>query len=299
MRIIGVPMDFGAGRRGVDMGPSAIRIAGVNQEIAALGYDVLDAGNVDVSPPESVERGDLKVRYLKEIAQISRSLAKVTEKVCALGARPVVIGGDNACSIGSFSGIAAHYRKKKQRVGIIWFDAHTDINTPDTTPSGNIHGMPLAVLLGEGPDELVNTAGFAPKLRPENVAIVGARSIDPGEKDRIKRLGVRVFTMAELDERGIPKVLKEAVEIACRGTAGFHVMLDMDFLDPTEAPGVGTPVRGGATYRESHLAMEKLADTGKVLAVEVAEVNPLFDRENHTAHLAVELICSALGKRIL
>jgi arginase len=299
IRIIGVPMDLGAGRRGVDMGPSAMRVAGVNRAIEELGYDVLDAGNVDVHPPEALEKGEETARYLKEIAEVAARLAKVVEKVLRLGARPVVLGGDNAITIGSFSGLAAHLRARKQRAGIIWFDAHTDINTPETTPSGNVHGMPLAALLGEGPKEIARIGGFAPKVRPENVAIIGARSVDPGERDRIKRLGVRVFTMSELDERGMAKCVREAIAIASRGTAGIYPMIDIDFLDPGEAPGVGTPVRGGVTYREAHLAMEKIAESGKVLGVEVTEVNPLLDRGNHTAHLAVELICSVLGKRIL
>jgi len=281
------------------MGPSAMRVAGINREIADLGYDVLDAGNVEVRPPEAMEKGDPKARYLEEIAEVSAELAKVVEKVLRIGARPVVIGGDNAITAGSVSGLAAHYRAKGRSIGLIWFDAHTDINTPETTPSGNVHGMPLAALLGEGPRSLTHISGFSPKLLPQNVAIVGARSIDPGEKDRIKRLGVRVFTMSELDERGMAKCVKEAIAIATRGTAGLYCMIDADFLDPGEAPGVGTPVRGGVTYREAHLAMEKIAESGKVLGVEVTEVNPLLDRGNHTAHLAVELICSALGKRIL
>ncbi|HWP42977.1 MAG TPA: arginase, partial [Blastocatellia bacterium] len=186
-----------------------------------------------------------------------------------------------------------------KRVGIIWLDAHTDINTPETTPSGNIHGMPLAALLGYGAKELTDVAGFSPKVLPEHVAVIGARSVDPGERELIKSLGVRVFTMSELDERGLGNVIEEAIDIASRNTAGIHVTMDMDFIDPFYAPGVGTPERGGATYRESHLSMEKIADSGSVLSVELTEVNPVFDTANQTAQLAVELILSALGKKIL
>ena len=292
-------MDLGAGRRGVDMGPSAIRIAGVNGAIARLGYEVLDAGNVHVHPPEAIERTNSRAHFLPEIATAAEELAAMVEAGLADGATPVILGGDHSIAIGSVAGLAAFYRKRNQKIGIIWLDAHTDINTPDTTPSGNIHGMPLAVLLGQGAKELTHVAGFAPKVLPEHSVVVGARSVDPGERDLIKSLGIRVFTMTELDERGMAEVIEEAVEIASRNTAGFHVTMDMDFLDPSYAPGVGTPERGGATYRESHLAMEKMADSGNVLSVEVAEVNPLYDNANQTGYLAVELITSALGKKIM
>jgi len=210
-----------------------------------------------------------------------------------------VLGGDHSIAIGSVAGLASYHRKRKGRVGIIWLDAHADSNTPETSPSGNIHGMPLAVLLGRGAHELTHVAGFAPKVLPENAAIIGARSVDPGERELLKSLGIRVFTMSELDERGMSDVITEAVEIASLGTAGFHLTMDMDFIDPFYAPGVGTPERGGATYRESHFAMEKIADSGRVLSVELTEVNPVFDISNQTALLAVELILSALGKKIL
>ncbi|HSO75733.1 MAG TPA: arginase, partial [Blastocatellia bacterium] len=215
------------------------------------------------------------------------------------GALPVILGGDHSIAIGSVAGVASFYRKREQKVGIIWLDAHTDVNTPETSPSGNIHGMPLAALLGYGARQLTHVAGFAPKVLPENVAVIGARSIDPGEREFVKSKGVRVFPMSELDERGFPAVIAEAVKIASTNTAGIHVTMDMDFIDPFYAPGVGTPERGGATYREGHLAMEKIADSGKVLSVELTEVNPVFDISNQTAQLAVELILSALGKRIL
>lgn len=298
-KIIGVPMDLGAGRRGVDMGPSAIRIAGLNQAIKLLGYEVSDAGNVHVRPAESIERTSPRAHFLPQIAEAAEELAAMVEAGLEEGALPVILGGDHSIAIGSVAGVASYYRKRNQRVGIIWLDAHTDVNTPETSPSGNIHGMPLAVLLGRGARELTHVAGFAPKVLPENVAVIGARSIDPGEREFVRSVGIRVFSMSELDERGLPDVVAEAVEIATMNTAGLHVTMDMDFIDPFYAPGVGTPERGGATYRESHLAMEKIADSGRVLSVELTEVNPVFDTANQTAQLAVELILSALGKKIL
>jgi arginase len=298
-RIIGVPMDLGAGRRGVDMGPSAIRIAGLNQALAFLGYDVIDAGNVHVAPPEAVAQVHTRARFLPEITAASEELARRVEAALDEGAVPVVLGGDHSIAIGSVAGVAAHFRKAGAVVGIIWLDAHADCNTPETTPSGNIHGMPLAALLGYGAKELTEVAGFAPKVRPENTAIIGARSIDPGERELLRSLGVRVFTMTEIDERGMNTCVEEAVQIAARNTAGIHVTMDMDVIDPFYAPGVGTPERGGVTYREGHLAMEKIADSGRVVSVELTEVNPLFDTANQTAQLAVEMILSALGKKIM
>jgi arginase len=299
VKIIGVPMDLGAGRRGVDMGPSAIRIAGINQAIAFQGFEVADAGNVHVHPPESMTATNPRAHYLKEISEASEELAQMVEAALSDDAIPVVLGGDHSIAIGSVAGVAAYYRKQDQKIGIVWLDAHSDVNTPESTPSGNIHGMPLAALLGRGARELTHIAGFAPKVLPENVVIIGARSVDPPERQLLRELNIRVVTMSELDERGMATVMKEAVEIATKDTVGFHVTMDMDFIDPFYAPGVGTPERGGATYRESHLAMEKLADSGKVLSVEITEVNPLFDTSNQTATLAVELILSALGKKII
>ena len=299
IKIIGVPMDLGAGRRGVDMGPSAIRIAGLNQAIARLGFDVVDAGNVQISPAEAIQRTNPRAHYLPEIAAAAEELARMVETSLEEGALPIILGGDHSIAVGSVAGLALFHRKLRQKVGVIWLDAHTDANTPESSPSGNIHGMPLAALLGYGARELTHTAGFAPKILPEHTAVIGARSVDPGERELLRTLGVRVFTMSELDERGIGDVVSEAVEIATRNTAGFHVTMDMDFIDPFYAPGVGTPERGGATYRESHLAMEKLAESGRVLSVELTEVNPVYDVANQTALLAVELILSALGKKIL
>ncbi len=298
-KIIGVPMDLGAGRRGVDMGPSAIRIGGLNQAVALLGYDVTDTGNVNVHPPEAIAPINPRARYLKEIAEASVELAEKVESSLEEGAIPIILGGDHSIAIGSVSGVAAYFRKQGKKIGVIWLDAHTDINTPHITPSGNIHGMPLAAILGHGPEELTHIAGFAPKVLPENVAIIGARSIDPGEREMIKNLNIRVFTMSELDERGMADVIKDAIEIATRDTAGIHATMDMDFIDPFYAPGVGTPEPGGATFREAHLAMEKMAASGRIVSVEVSEVNPLYDQTNATGQLAVGMVLSALGKRII
>jgi len=297
--ILGVPMDLGSGRRGVDMGPSAIRAAGLNRALASLGLDVVDSGNLSVPPVESVPAVSARARYLPEIAAACARLAERVEVALKEGATPVVLGGDHSIAAGSFSGLASYHRASGREVGLIWLDAHADINTPETSPSGNIHGMPLAALLGQGFAELTQILGFAPKLSGKRVALIGARSIDPPERELIRAHGVRVFTMSELDERGMGPVVEEAIGIASRGTAGFHVTMDMDFIDPSYAPGVGTPESGGATLRESHLAMEKMAASGGVLSIEMTEVNPLLDTANKTASLAVDLILSALGKRIL
>jgi arginase len=299
IRIIGVPMDLGAGRRGVDMGPSVIRIAGLNQAAARLGYEVSDVGNINVQPPEAMPRTNYRAHYLPEIAAATEKLAMTVEDALEHEATPVILGGDHSIAIGSAAGVSSFYRKRERQIGIIWLDAHTDINTPDTTPSGNVHGMPLAALLGQGPRQLTHVAGFAPKISPENAAVLGARSVDPGEVELIRKLGIRVFTMSEIDERGIGTVIQEAIQIATKNTAGFHATLDMDFLDPFYAPGVGTREMGGATYRETHLAMEKISDSGKMLSVEITEVNPLYDTANQTAQFAVEFILSALGKKIM
>jgi arginase len=297
--IIGVPMDLGAGRRGVDMGPSVIRIAGLNQALARLGFTVRDSGNLNVRPPEAMEPDNSRARYLPEIAAVSDKLAGLVEGALLEGSVPVILGGDHSIAMGSVAGVASYFRKQHKAIGLIWLDAHTDINTPESSPSGNVHGMPLAALLGHGPRELTHIAGFSPKVLPANTVIIGARSIDPGERDLIRATGIRVYTMTDVDERGMANVIREAIEIATSGTAGFHTTLDMDFLDPGVAPGVGTREPGGATYRETHLAMEKIADSERMLSVELTEVNPLYDTANQTAQLAVEFILSALGKKII
>ncbi len=297
--IIGVLMDLGADRRGVDMGPSAIRVADLNERLIDLGFEVTDEGNIAVRNAEMMQIADRKLKYLPEIAAACQTLADLVEAALERGSAPIVLGGDHSIAIGSVAGLAAHYRKRDQRVGVIWFDAHGDMNTPDTSPSGNIHGMPFAAILGKGAHELTHISGFAPKVYPEDCVLIGARSVDRDEAVALKASGVRVVTMRELDERGMNAVMDEAMWLASRRTAGFHVTMDMDFVDPDYAPGVGTPVPGGPTYRESHLAMEKVADSGKMLSFELTEVNPVLDVSNKTAELGVQLILSAFGKKIM
>jgi arginase len=297
--VIGAPLDLGAGRRGVDMGPSAIRVAHLQTRLARLGYSVEDRGNVAVDQPENRPIGDVNARYLGEIQRTCTRLAVMVEKALYEGSAPLVLGGDHSAAMGTIAGVARHFRKRKQRIGVIWVDAHADMNTPETSPSGNVHGMPLACTIGLGPPELVRLGGFAPKVRAANVALVGVRDVDQLERPYVRQSGVRAFTMRDIDERGMRAVMSEATRIASDGTAGFHLSLDMDVLDPAEAPGVGTPVRGGITYREAHLAMETACDTGGMVSMEVVEVNPVLDVANRTAELAVELVMSALGKCIL
>jgi arginase len=297
--IIGVLMDLGADRRGVDMGPSAVRDADLNERLIKLGYDVTDEGNIVVPNPEVMQITDRKLKYLPEIAIACQKLADHVEAALEEGSIPIILGGDHSIAIGSVSGLASFHRQRDNKVGVIWFDAHGDMNTPETSPSGNIHGMPFAVILGHGAKELPQIGGFSPKVYPEDCVLIGARSIDPEEAVTLKNSGIRVVTMRELDERGMSAVMDEAMWLASRRTAGFHVTMDMDFVDPDYAPGVGTPVQGGPTYRESHLAMEKIADSGKMLSFELAEVNPVLDIANRTAELGVQLISSAFGKKIM
>jgi arginase len=293
-------MDLGAGRRGVDMGPSAIRLALLGDKLATLGYAVEDMGNVMVDQRESVPGGPERARYLPQIAQTCARIAERVDAAITERKFPLVLGGDHSIAVGTVSGIAQHYRQRDQKkTGLIWVDAHADMNTPESSPSGNVHGMPLACCMGMGPAELTSIYGWAPKVEPRNVAIIGLRSVDPGERTIVAKTGVRVFTMRDVDERGLRSVMQEALEVANDGTAGFHLSFDMDSVDPDEAPGVGTPVRGGITYREAHLAMEMICDCDAMLGLEVVEVNPVIDQANRTALLAVELVMSALGKRIL
>lgn len=281
------------------MGPSAIRLARLDARLEALGYAVDDLGNVEVDQAESRPVGRENARYLPEITASCRRLSKTVERALDEGRFPLVLGGDHSVAAGTVAGVAKHFRKRKRSLGLIWIDAHADMNTPETSPSGNVHGMPLASLVGMGPEELASLGGFAPKVRPENVVLVGIRDVDQLEKPHIKSSGVRAFTMRAIDERGLRDVMNEAIRIASDGTAGFHVSFDMDSVDPAEAPGVGTPVRGGMTYREAHLALELVCDSGRMVSLEVVEVNPVLDVANRTAELAVELVMSAMGKRIL
>jgi arginase len=297
--IIGAPLDLGSDRRGVDMGPSAMRVANINKRVASLGYEVEDLGNVPVDQPESLPEGPRLAKYLPQIAAACQRLATMVEQVSDDDKAPLVLGGDHSIAIGTVAGMSRHFRKKKKRMGLLWIDAHADMNTPQTSPSGNIHGMPLACCIGMGPDELSKMFGFAPKVQPKNVALVGLRDVDILERPHVRGSGVRAFTMRDIDERGLRAVMEQAIGIASDGTIGFHLSLDMDYVDPQYAPGVGTPVRGGATYREAHLAMEMICDSGRLVSMEVVEVNPVIDEVNRTADLAVELVMSALGKKIL
>jgi arginase len=298
--IIGAPLDLGQGRRGVDMGPSAVRVAGLGRRLCELGFDVNDLGNVSVPQAESLpDSGPKEARFLPEIAATCTKLGDMVIKALTAGEMPLVLGGDHSIAAGTVAGVSQFFRQKQQTIGLIWIDAHADMNTPQSSPSGNVHGMPLACCLGVGPRELTHIFGYAPKVNPSNTALVGIRDLDSPERTIVRDTGVNVFTMREIDERGMRAVMDDAIAAATRGTAGFHLSLDMDFVDPQYAPGVGTPVRGGATYREAHLAMEVVSDSGRMLAMEVVEVNPVIDEVNRTAELAVELILSAMGKKIL
>jgi arginase len=308
IRVLGVPLDLGASRRGVDMGPSAVRVAGLEARLEALGHQVTDGGNIRVEIAETQSAGSANARFLNEIADTCTRTAEAVVRSLEDGMTPLVLGGDHSLAAGTVSGVAEFYRRTGQKIGVIWIDAHSDINTPETSPSGNVHGMPLAALLGlgseSGPDSglapLSQIFGYSPKIVAENTVILGARDIDAAERENIRRAGVAaVYTMRDIDERGMRTVMEEALRTAGNGTAGYHVSLDMDWIDPEDAPGVGTPVRGGVTYREAHLAMEILADDGRLLSFEIVEVNPVIDEHNRTADLAVELACSAFGKKIL
>ena len=302
VRLIGVPLDLGAGRRGVDMGPSAMRIAGARKTLERLGYEVIDDGDIAVVCPEVQEVSDPKLRYLSEIVRTVDDLCGKVERTMGRGEFPVVLGGDHSMAIGTISGAAAHYRGENKKMGLLWFDAHGDANTPETSPSGNIHGMPLAVVLGRGARELVEVGGFGPdeaRLDPAHVALIGVRSVDECERGVLKELGITVFTMENIDRRGIHAVMKDAIALASAGTEAFHVSFDVDSMDPAVAAGVGTPARGGLTYREAHTAMELVAESGKLCSFELAEVNPVLDIRNSTAEVAVEIMASALGKRII
>jgi len=297
--IIGAPCGFGASIAGVDLGPRAMRVADLRQRVAGLGYQVRDLGDLRIDCPTEPPPPGEKLRYLNEIKYACELLASEVRRALEAGELPIVLGGDHSIAIGSVSGVASFCHARNQPVGLIWFDAHADMNTPETTPSGNIHGMPLAVLLGYGAPELTGIEGFSPKLDPRFCAHIGARDVDPGERELIRKLGLRFFTMREIDERGMSACMDEAIHIATQAPAGYHVTLDVDALDPGDAPGSGTVVRGGLTYREAHLAMEKIAEAGGALALEVVEINTALDINNRTAELGVELILSALGKSIL
>jgi arginase len=303
IKILGVPLDLGQSRRGVDMGPSAVRVAGLEARLEELGHIVEDGGNLAVAIAEQKKSGDPHAKYLKEITATCTKHAETVLKTLEAGKFPLVLGGDHSVAAGTVAGVAEFFRQQRrvqeQKIGLIWIDAHADINTPETSPSGNVHGMPLAAIMGLGPAELADIYGFKPKVHAENCVLVGVRDVDVKEKENIKETGIEVYTMRDIDERGMRTVIEEALRVAGRGTAGYHVSLDMDWIDPEDAPGVGTPVRGGASYREAHLAMEIIADHGRMTSFEIVEVNPVIDEHNRTADLAVELALSAFGKKIL
>ncbi|MDR3599466.1 MAG: arginase [Desulfosporosinus sp.] len=294
VRIIGVPIDLGAGRRGVDMGPSAIRYAGLNERLQQLGWDVEDHGNLEVPVPETREIEDKRLKYLTEIVTVNEQLYLEMSKALEEGVVPLILGGDHSLGIGALAGLAS----KRRCFGLIWFDTHGDYNSLDTTDSGNIHGMSLAVANGIGAPELTAIGGRKKKIREENTVIIGAREIDLQEQDMLHQSKITVFTMRDIDQQGMKEVVSQSIKIASQGTEGIHISFDLDVIDPEEAPGVGTPVVGGITYREAHLAMELLADSGLVSSMDIVELNPILDNQNKTAELAVGLICSAFGKRI-
>ena len=299
VHIIGVPLDLGQGRRGVDMGPSALRIAGIDAQVAALGHTVIDKGNLAVPIPETCDPGEASKKYIREIAGVCDELRRTALGSLVQGAFPLVLGGDHSIGAGSVAAISDWAAERGEPIGLIWVDAHGDMNTPDSSSSGNVHGMPLAALLGPEPSELARLGVRRPCVSPAQTVLVGIRNLDEVEKRHVRESGVQVFTMKDIDRHGMAAVAEQAIAIAGRGTAGIHVSFDMDACDPSIAPGVGTAVNGGIDYREAHLLMEMLADSGAVVALDLVEINPILDARNSTAALGVELALSVLGKRIL
>jgi arginase len=297
--IIGVPLDLGAGRRGVDMGPSAFRVADVDQRIRDLGCEVEDLGDLEVAIRETQRPGDPRLKYLEQIRKVCEALRERVAGALARERTPVVLGGDHSIAMGTIAGVSRFHRERGAQVGLVWFDAHGDHNTAETSPSGNIHGMPAAVALGLGVPELTELGGSRAMVDGAHAALIGLRDIDLAERANLKATGVGSFTMRDIDERGMRAVMEAAIERTTRDTAGVHVSFDLDAMDPEHAPGVGTASPGGLSYREAHLAMEMLADTGKLLSAEFVEVNPILDERNGTARLGVELLASLLGKQIL
>lgn len=299
IHIIGMPLDLGSGRRGVDMGPSAIRIAGLNERLRALGYPLVDKGDFATPIPETKRPGDERKKYVREIARACQKVHQAALDSLTEGALPLVLGGDHSVAAGSVAASALFARRRRQGLGVIWVDAHGDMNTPATTTSGNVHGMPLAALLGTEPRELAEIGGVTRKVKADRTVLVGVRNLDDRERELVKASGAKVFTMKEIDRLGLATVADQALAIAGAGNAGIHVSFDVDACDPSIAPGVGTPVKGGLNYREAHMLMEMVADSGKLRALDLVEVNPILDVQNTTAQLAAELALSALGQRIL
>lgn len=293
--IIGVPMDLGQMRRGVDMGPSAIRYAGITDRLENLNYDIEDLGDIEIGRPNRKSNSqESNLKNLKEVSEANEKLAQEVDRVIINGRFPLILGGDHSIAMGSLAGVSKHY----DNLGVIWYDAHGDLNTEDTSPSGNIHGMPLAASIGLGHDDLTNIGGYSPKIKPENIIIIGARSLDQGEKELIRKTGIKVYSMHEIDRQGMTAVMEEAINYLKTKADGVHLSLDLDGLDPTDAPGVGTPVIGGISYRESHLAMEMLAEANIITSAEFVEVNPILDEKNKTATVAVALLGSLFGEKL-
>ncbi len=299
VHVIGVPLDLGGNRRGTDMGPSAFRIAGIGDRLTQLGLKVTDKGDVASPIPEAKGPGDSTKRYVKEIARVCQRVYQVSLGSFGEGAMPIVLGGDHSLAAGSVAAAAMHQRKSGKRLGLIWVDAHADMNNPSSSESGNVHGMPLAALLGTGPAELAEFAGAAPSVLAKHTVLVGIRNLDETEKKIVRASKVHVFTMKDIDRLGVAEVMERAIAIATKGTGGFHVSYDLDVCDPAVAPGVGTPVKGGLSYREAHVVMETVAESGKLTSFDLVEVNPTLDIRNTTAELGTELALSALGKSIL
>jgi arginase len=299
IHIVGVPLDLGGGRRGVDMGPSAFRIAGLGERIAALGPAVVDEGDLEVPIPETRHAGDDRKKYIEDIATVCKALFETSVGALESGGFPLVLGGDHSLAAGSVAATSAWARSRGGRVGLIWVDAHGDMNTPASTTSGNVHGMPLAALLGPEPAELASLGGFGPKVDPDHTVLIGLRNLDARERERVRESRIHVFTMKDIDRNGIAAVIEQAIQLAGRDALGLHVSFDLDACDPAVAPGVGTPVKGGLDYREAHMVMEVLADSGQLVALDMVEVNPTLDVRNSTAELATELVLSALGMKIL
>jgi arginase len=297
--IIGAPLGFGAGKSGVELGPAAMRLIRIRERISELGYEVYDHGDLSIQHPETPAATGENPKYLKEMLAACHDLSSAVQEILNKNEFPVVLGGDHSVAIGSLSGVTSYFHKRNESLGLIWIDAHADMNTPETSPTGNIHGMPLSSLLGHGIPELINLNGFAPKFDSRYCVHIAARDIDAGERILIRQLGIRFMTMREIDERGMSACIDEAIAIASQASAGYAVTFDVDAIDPVDAPGSGTLVRGGLMYREAHLAMEKIADDGRMRSLEMVEVNPVLDVNNRTSELAVELILSALGKTIL
>ncbi len=299
VNIIGFPMDLGADRRGVDMGPSALRIAGLREKLERLGYKVIDSGDLFIQIMERQKITNHKLKYINEIVRTAKGLAAKVEKVLEKGQFPLCVGGDHSMAIGSIAGISSYCRKNNLKFGVIWIDAHADMNTEETTPSGNIHGMPLSASMGIGNEKLTHVLGFAPKVLPENTALIGVRSIDGPEKVNIKKLNPTVYTMADIDKLGIHRVISRVLKQFREKVDHIHVSFDLDSVDPSVAPGVGTPVAGGLSYRETHLLMESIADCGCISSLEVTEVNPILDNQNKSAIFATDVVASIMGQRIL